>query len=372
VSYKSNPRQVLLDFFRLVVVIFLYEIVMFAIVFWLLLENKIIRPYLNWVPFAVFTVIAVCLAAIFAFSQHNITAVVSPADIRFYRKDKEFQVFSFDEYSFSSNIILTRARGASFGVTRFLNATPRNGGKAVSQRCFNFDQNTFEAFYALVRTYNKSDQGASPAFDQQPQQGKPAFDQQPDQQSGFSPGTRYHFRPNKQALINRYGVPFRISLGMAIGFPALLAVLMLTFGKNSPSLTVGSTILTNLSLAAALVLLIVLTQGKPLQAIRGQMPESIELYPDRIILDNQSFYFANFAQIKVTPPSYQQVKKGTLRSLILVSSSQTISIVVGDAKDSYATNKPDKPQGFAEYEEFCRVLEAMLASQPGKFLYDLG
>jgi hypothetical protein len=153
--YKSSPVMMFVDFLKLIVAVFSTAITFLLFLVWILLKTAVVsRQSLDLTMFVVISVISIFIAAILAFYRHNVSVVVNEADIRFYRGSRELRVFSFYEHSFSSNIVQYRMRGIPMGVTRYLVVIPKNGDRVTRQNCFNFNQNTFERFFAQIRSYD--------------------------------------------------------------------------------------------------------------------------------------------------------------------------------------------------------------------------
>jgi hypothetical protein len=385
--------------------------------------------------FSTMAVIALGISAYLALYLHNITVEVNDAAIRFMRgfghNRREYLSFVWERYTFSQYVSKSVYLIFPLVTIRSLRVVSKADESVKDNQCYNFDSKTFESLFVCINSVElarlddqrvgdagwagdagdagwaggagdagdagwASDTGQAGGAGDAGQVGQVAqpiprnttgrqqfpdsrlrlddADRSPSNMAGGMPtdGNYLEFRIDKQLLIQRYITAFMALFIPICGLMLLLFMLMAMASQfiviRNYELTVGLyTVLGLMTLPLPFVI-----YGIPLNKVRKRTPHKIILCPDRIMFDNRSYYFSLVNQIKVTSPTLKAEMGVTRRRITITNDHLTVVFIVGDTRDDLpALKQIDVPRVFADYHLLCYELEALLASEPGKFMMEL-
>ena len=385
-QYKSSFTKCVLGFFMTsIFLIFLLMIFSLAIS-WLTIGNDewqrlarsgvvrimIIRSLISS------SVAGILIGSFLEFYIRRIRIEITDDAIAFFRGKREYAYFPHESFIFGALVHVERAEGGIPFSSRYLRITLRYGERKRNYRCYHFSANTFSEFISHVR--------ASALSYEQARQHSRVIDREIPLSTNVDKTPLRHktFHINKEILAKRQRSIF-MPLLLACFLPALLIItssVIVHIMRDSwfwdnfrmqPGL--------NIMLFFLLLIPLVITGippfvfGSRFFEIKRNTPQRIEVYPDKLVIDSDTFYLSRVRQIKMTPPNFGDgdifIKR---RILSIISDNSSRKFVISDSRDIESPllrPKKEFAKAFVEYPMLFNILQSAFEGEPDKFTADL-
>lgn len=270
--------------------------------------------------------------------------IVNEHEVIFKRKDTIVRRFKFSECAMSSYVLRTYANGIPTGTHRYLVV---NDGEKEKQYKTYLRKKDFDQMMALVIRFND------------PTSSTKVSGEEPKQEPIFGESTLIErFKINKQLLDTPYYFKRFLPIFVVFGLGFIVTLVM---KKQLGDILFYTIFFYCLFLLAIILIVLAILKN----SINRRMPNSIEVYSDKLIVGDQVFRNHNIAQIKMAPASRSYVKGP--KSDLTITTTDRRSFSYKLTYQAY-NQKGKEDQIFPQYAQCAEVLRKNYIDN---FIFDL-
>jgi len=337
-TFKSSMVKIILCFFTVLIGLLLIAVLLAGLPVW---ANANTETF--WFLLPIVGTIAIITAIYLAFFRWNIKVVINQHEVVLMRGMKTYMAFSFENYNFSSYMIITK--GLVNGHARYLQVFPRNVEQGKIHKLHNFSRKIFEECIAYINEiqFQQSMQQElliteddeiieTMTAEEWLKQSVESLEKKP-----------LVFVIDRIKYVKRTKAIFRaISIPMIVIITLLILgviIMPITTGNQHAIDNIGISLSFVLVIAAVLVPILIIMGWLPYKRARENTPEKIIVYHDRIVVDEKTFMYRNLTHINMTTP---YTTSGTIvqrRALTITEPNETTKYTLGDDTDKIYDRK---------------------------------